>query len=626
MKKFFREKFTSKEQLLREDVERVARIFGYGNVSIDVAPGRGWATRRDGDKITLQIDPEMLAHPPEKDATGTDLPDSVELPRDYTTYACAHEIGHVEDIIDRIERGYESDDIYETSQNPAEHFFHNIIDDSVINQRLKKVPMFRGITNELYENVLFPDDNLSKGPKHVQFMQGWLLDSVTPEREVHVDSDVREALDKLREVALEGSSKSVDLREELARRTTDIARRRELAEKHIYPIYKGFMEEDNQSQDDPDDNQQHSEQNGGAEENYEGYHNAMPCGGHDNHQDHTHNEQDEGSSDNAHESGSVNEALNDLAQAIIDINEEKEQVQAKIGEAAVKNADDESFGIGTLAEELQISDEDAQAYRNVLNTYRAMIQNVGQIFQALTVPSSEYTRPIASKNILDRGHRLAQSRLFDVAIAQHASREPIVWNPVESTKRREGLNFNGVDIHLLVDVSGSMQGRNATVASECSVVLMEGLEAAKRDIIRNNPTANKPDVRLGVILFGSDSKEVVTLSVHPNPVEKGRAFTTIRSADSGSTLVSVALNRVVKARRKFPKRTQVVFLITDGGFGDVYDADDIARSIKDNAYIFQYILGGQGTPITKHVRNIETIHELPKILHKDLLRVSREIH
>jgi von Willebrand factor type A domain len=604
--------------------QRVARVFGYDGLTIEVREGEGWKTIRGEDNITLVVDPSMLQPQVIKDATGNELPAGTQAPEQYSVYGIAHELGHVDDFLQP-----ESEFEKLKAMLPSEHFFWNVLDDGVINARLRNIPLLNRLTDEIYQDMLFPLDDYTKVPKHVQLMYGWLMRNVTPQREVSFSDEVNQALDSLEDVEINGQQ--YDLYRSLTHSTTTYAQRKEIAEAHILPIYQAFLEADEDDrqeqtdqQDDQHDSGEASQNGGGGSQNgeandyqaiYQAYTEASHCG----------DEHDGEGGDDTEAQGESSDAHDAIKEAAGALQEQQAQQQA-VEEGKPQDGSQTIEGAGTMAAELQLSVEDAGAYRKVIEQYRPQIHEVAKILQQLTVPSTEHTSPRYRRHPDTVGSKLSPKDLFQVAVAHHSNADPAIWKPIEAIVKREGLSFNGLDVHLLVDASGSMQGKKAESAAACSVMLMEGLNLARRMVERYSPQAPKPDVRLQVALFGSLSAEVVIPLRHETqPSDKGVAFTTIRAARARATYVADALQQTVAIANANPKRIQMVHVITDGDFSDRGSALSAIEKVGKNYFLAQYILLSPGAqPITRQVSHLSNPSELPAALNMQLKALVRK--
>lgn len=628
--------------------QRVARIFGYEGLDIEVRPGQGWGTMRNEHGITLIADPTMLTPPTLEDATGAALPGDVEPPEQYGVYGTAHELGHVDDFM------HPKNDAKEVkNMRPSEHFFWNIVDDSVINKRLRNIPLLNTLTDEVYRDMLFPVDDFTDKPKHVQLMYGWLLRNVTPQRDITLNGEVVDALDSLSSVTV--GRRHYDLYRTLAHPNTDFEKRREIARTHILPIYEAFLEEDRQEWQQNQQNQQgqqsgqgsssgeSDESNGSGsgqggtsesgdqsgsgggysgtedwEEVYDAYAEASHCG---------HHEEEGGDDANDNSQGQdPHAAIEEAAGALREIAEE----EAEAAEQAASNGSGNQggqggTGAGSIAAELQLSPDDAFAYQSAATKYRDQIHGVARVFEQLAVPSVEYNSPRYRKRADTSGLKLSPRDLFQVVVAQHSNIDPAVWKPVESITRKEGYTFSGLDIHLVVDGSGSMGGAKAEAAAACGVMLMEGLESARRRVQRHNPRAPKPDVRLQTIVFGASAQVVAPLQHEIAPQAKGITFMTVRAAASGSTIVTGALQMTIDSARANPERTQLVYLVTDGVFDDNARAANAVKNAGSNYFLYEYILMSPGTrPITPQSSYLSDPNEMPSLMNRHLRQLSNK--
>ena len=278
-----------------------------------------------------------------------------------------------------------------------------------------------------------------------------------------------------------------------------------------------------------------------------------------------------------------------------------------------------------LAGELRLSPANASRYQSAIENYRPQIHHVSSIFQKLAVPTVEYTSPRYRHRAASDGAHLSPRDLFRVAVAQYSEQDPAIWKTVETIAKKEGLSFDGLDVHLVIDASHSMSGEKAEGAASCFVMLAEGLEAACRAVKRYDQGAPQPDVRLQTILFGDSAKIVVPLDKSIDGPKKGQAFSTILAAGGSSTYVGDALKITKRNASENPERTQLVYIITDGQFSDDSTAHQVLKGRPDNYHVAQYILNSPHTsPVTSASAHISNANELPLHLERQLERLVRE--
>ncbi len=608
------ERSNEADRQIVETANRVARIFGYGNLRIELNKGGGWATERKEQSVVMHVDPDMLRPKELKDATGADTDSVVSDPEAYSLYGICHELGHVEDYMQPTNTRERLKEM-----TPADAFFWNVLDDAVINRRLRGIPLLNSITSEVYRDNLFPDDDLSTLPKHIQFMYGLLLRNVTPDRAVTLDPAVEEALKSI-DPPQKGwtTRRRRTLMDRLSLPRTGFVERRDAATQHILPVYRSLLDEDKadrqQEPGEPGGSQGDPQQGAGgmAEDIYEAYEAAA-------HGDHEH----------AHgaEDGAGSGAGDEVADAIQQAGEAMAEVlaeQAAAQPGGKEQGQSASEMAGRIAAELSLDRSDATLYLDALDKYKNEIIAVSRIFQSLALPELEFTSPRYRRHPATRGGRLSPRDLFRAVMATE-DEEPVIWRPIETISKKEGFVFSGLDVHLLVDVSGSMRGAKAEAAAACYVVLAEGLELARRTALKQNPMAGSPDVRLQTIAFGASAKVVSPLSFTVDPTSKGTAFSTILRAASGSTMVAGALEETIKSATKDPARTQLVYVLSDGSFSDTQRAQEALASAKRFASynVCQYILLSPGTPpVVPTYSHVSDVAQLPTYLKAQVRRVT----
>lgn len=182
-----------------------------------------------------------------------------------------------------------------------------------------------------------------------------------------------------------------------------------------------------------------------------------------------------------------------------------------------------------------------------------------------------------------------------------------IWQTNARCATRQTREFGGLDIHLLVDVSGSMIGTSADNATATAVCLLEGLALAKANIIRNNGY-RLPDVRTHIIAFGSSAVELSLLAHQATPANLGRMYKALKHPSAVSTLISDALKLVQQTP---PERDGITIIISDGFFNDDKQAKQIIMQLPDNHYIGQFLIDQDGDSITDNYQIVNDSDTLP---------------
>ncbi|MFO0970727.1 MAG: vWA domain-containing protein [Candidatus Saccharimonadales bacterium] len=100
-----------------------------------------------------------------------------------------------------------------------------------------------------------------------------------------------------------------------------------------------------------------------------------------------------------------------------------------------------------------------------------------------------------------------------VALQLETDQPQAVWQPVVRSAARQDVAFGGLDVHLVVDVSGSMaSGGKAQCAADTALCLTEGLQLARYKVAQDSTQYQQPDVRVQITAFGSGAEVLSPLS------------------------------------------------------------------------------------------------------------------
>lgn len=606
------EKQTNPETLnYDETIQAMAAFFGISNLSITLAPGKGWSCRQTDRGIEILVDPLQLLR--EKAPTNEAAPTTAIRPEEIL-HTAAHEIGHARDILDGSPM---------TPSSQEDHFFWNTIHDSVIDTRLRHIPLLNGTTTELYNQVLFPENNISTAPSHVQFMYGVLLSSVVSELSYTYSPQVQRALDSLTHYQLT-DEQSVSILDTLTDLHTDIPSRIAIAKQFIMPLYKKMLSEDKKKNEN-----KKTDTNDNSQDFSEYYDSATKCSQPSQKpQTDTPEDSDSKSDDknNSNSESTDNGDTQDIAGQIAKQMKEAAQ-QNKSTDKIPDSQPNDASGVekthqetkanlaGIIKKEMELASGSADAYADTLLTYRSVISQTADIFLQL----SSYADITATHRYLPRadqhGRRLHPTRLATAAIQASTRHPESIWQPTAAHSEQQSLRFGGLDIHLLVDVSSSMEsGSKADNASACAVILLEALELAMKRAESNENEYTTPDVRSQIIAFGSSSVVLSPLSIGTTSLEKGKTFHNLRYPQSSSTYINKSLLSVQQSATESPSRDHIAIIITDGCFSDFDEANITSQRKIDNLALAQLNIDCGSTPITNNSVDIQSPNDLPYYL------------
>jgi hypothetical protein len=324
--------------------------------------------------------------------------------------------------------------------------------------------------------------------------------------------------------------------------------------------------------------------------------------------------------------------------------EEKNSLQPQNGEPETEEVPvKESIGLDNddplgpialfCAESMNLDKGDARKYALSLDQWRPTIRRIAEIFLRLASPAEALLSPRYDHSAMPEGFRLHPLRVNQAAI-QQITRTPLaIWQPIKRSGRRQDLSFGGLDVYLLTDISASMEGEKAHSAADTALCLIEGLQMAaymaqSKTKLKNPGTPTERtkvsegsplDVRIELTAFGEGFDVICPLSYEPTGEQKGKAFFSLRNADSKGTYISDALNSIRRSAQYEGRRTKLIFIISDGKFHDPEAAAPAAQALLPIAKIKQIFIGETGTELSDSSETILSPLELPEKLY-ELLR------
>lgn len=647
------------EQAFKQGVHELGELFGLKGFDVIIQPGAGWQCIKSPRGITMVVDPVQLAEryqPEQAEGMPEQAGQGGETDSRYTLYAAAHELGHGND--------YADPEWVDVKRGPSEDFFWNVVDDTVINTRLRRVPMLDSVTDDIYGKVLFPTDDLTEAPKHVQLMYGMLLGTVTNNPLPKVDPQVKEKLDEL--TSHEANGQVFDIFQTLADPRTTLRERRAIANHFVMPAYKELLEQDQQEQeqqqaedgeqgDQGDQGNQNGEQ--GFQDQYQQYEDAMHGEGEPHEHDPGEQQQQSGQSGEGNDredgdageqdagdgDGEDDEHDHSHARQIAEIlkaqaKEEAEQKSkqdsndaspgdthssAVKGETDTNEADhQEALGnlAGAVAGEMNLNPGDAKKYVESLDEWSDTIRDTAAVFLKLAAPTTATMSPRYDSQAMTEGIRLHPRNLAKAALQLETDGGQAIWQQIERRANQQRVAFGGLDIHLLVDVSVSMsENGKAARAAACSQILLEGVQLARHQVMQAGSQLEQPDVRTQVVAFGAGTEVLAPLTLQPTGPQKGAVFSNLLRPNSGNTLVSGALSHVQEAAAKYPERESIAVIISDGIFGDFEAAKKLVESLPEQAYVAHLVIGRDVEEfISPHNEVITNPASLPASLYKTL--------
>lgn len=602
---------------LQEEVRLAGFLVGLDGLEVVISPGAGWSCAVTKHGMTITADPYQLAErraisgPDASPVAAEELKDTPINPKtEHIIHTIFHELGHATDYMDPAWT--------KMSNNKADAFFYNIIDDSAVDSRNRKIPLVNDANESIYKNVLFPEDDLTGVPRHIQLMYAVLLKTVTPDRQLIINGDVTTVIEKLQNI--KKNSQSHNLFTILADPRTTLKQRNFVAKNLIKPYYDTLLDQDKKDAQDANGDS--------GEEQFEIAYSAYDLAAHgQSHDDQTASTgQDDAPKISKDLASQLIEALKELQDSQKESTETNNQSQIK---KEGENEDSSTqLQLSALAQEIagemNLNQANAMMYANSVIKWQDTIRAISNVFLKLAGPTNTIRSPRYRHGPSIDGLRLHPSTLAVAALQLEMNTEQSIWQKVERKACRQDVAFGGIDIHLLVDVSGSMRsGEKAQCAADTALCLIEGLQLAKHKVSNINGQFHQPDVRTQIVAFGSETATLSAISPQSTNEQKSKTYVNLLDPNSGSTLVAGALEQVRDIASLTPNRESLVIIISDGDFHDHYKAAQLIASMPDNCSVSQLVIGNDVKQyITNEHKNISN----PSILPGELLKIlSRHI-
>lgn len=569
---------------------------------------------------------------------------------DQIIWACFHELSHFSDLKSDPDGMLKNFDYIKSKgkEKRAYHTFYNVFDDIFVNRQVaSRAPAYSPDTvggqevRRLYQEKLFEETDYSQIPRHLQFLYSILRPVMAPEEEVRVSDEVKEALEKpikilgrnftlpkFLDTFIKPTASMVKKEENLP------SRRYELLKKYLEPIFAQLLKED---QEDPHF-QKPPKGEGEEGEGEEGE--GTPF-------DEYYDEFDKNNPDQVKP-----DDLKDWIKGEKKKEDEKAARQKKEEEEAKKSP-------GQKAKEAQAGADKDFAKRHdipetVMSVFRKIearvhpyLNELTNLWRSIVYGKSEETR-VALAGFYRAG--------IDIDIPQvvrewakietgKLEEARIYVKPVEKITMRERPEL--IRVHLVCDLSGSMDEAKREVLKESAVLLLRSLEEFQTYLnMTRSLTKSKLNVDTEMWGFGNSDKAerlkhfAEKKAGQPAEAERAEMIKSIGrlEEDFGSTYDDQALASIANEIETRPgwseavkkeKVMEIIIEITDGGSSDK-DASKaalrsleeagggkvIARAIQigivdeesEDRKIFEYVWGERGQAIGDQIKN------LPKVI------------
>lgn len=548
-----------------------------------------------------------------------------------TSFATLHEIEHFLEKKEMLgeEGGEKTFERYVKRVKESEAYSHmdncvaDVRENSAVVQKTTK--SFEEIEVDLYKKDLFPEADFTGRPKHIQFSEALLRESRVPDEKCTVAPEVREKLDALKNMKTESGANFLDV---LTNPAVPMSLRLALQNERIWPIVKELLEEDIKEK------KEGKKGKGGKSKSKEGKSGSKKIN----------KKSGEKNSEKDGKKESPNEIFKDdyaAAKKRVPHAVPKEQIEKAFKDwQKVKRENSLEKADKEYAENLGVKKEDLQRYRNIVKNLERIknpetgVSVVEELRELIAKIIAKRMKPaLAPQYPVEEGEELVDPAEL-VSQFQVGNLEPKVWETYE-IKEKKGKKFGEVEITLVCDRSGSMDGAKLIEQQKAAVLMMEALKEFADLCDEEKINLARPlEVRSEIYSFqatSEDSHPLKKMSKELGEKERIEISAVLSSVPGQSTTDFIPLENIAAQLDENTKRKiaegevkKIVIVFTDGVSDNPQRVKNVLERLKKENII------AVGVGITEEsktaletyapgARLAETAEKLPLVL-AELLR------
>lgn len=340
------------------------------------------------------------------------------------------------------------------------------------------------------------------------------------------------------------------------------------------------------------------------------------------------NEQSYGASkDAANDENALRQEANEtefIQASLATVNEGNiDQLIADNNEAPVEAGKTPSLSLPSMSAEakaMAFLDDGRASYERTAERYHDTIERIAEVLVRIATPQEQLGVFRYRARLARSGTRMHPSTLVHAHLQLESGCENAIWQKRQRRSRPQNRQFHGMDIYVLLDVSISMTGKNASSAGALAVCLVEGIDRALQLAARDQQQG-AVDIRTQLLAFGEGWAELTPLEFTHDHERKRFAFNLANNPTSEQTLITAALKQVQARAAAEPSRNIVCLVVGDGLFADGLQARKCAMGLPPNVYLAHINIGAfNGLPLTGNFETIQDPALLPEKLHLVLAR------
>ena len=625
------------EQFLDKEAEILAAYGLRGDITLERSD-KGWAF--DFENKRLMYDPNFFIE------RGYSLKE--------TLFATTHELmAHYGELMRDPEFVLREARRYSQSK-PHLHILYNIFEDVLGNRRIvSELPFLDETRTTLYREKMFPQTDYTDQSSHVQFVYGFIRESMVSGEPVKLNPEARQALEELRAF---GKDKT-DVLDLVTTPTIDPRDRFRIMRSVIEPIYEKLYRSDLEKEK---QKRGKGESQGGEPKEQEG----PPQGQREGEKkdkkrrwpwQKKEEEKKGGGEPKKEQKGGGRTAERKATEEAIKKFKKEYEAYEKTHPEPLSPKDEEKIkdvlkeiaaqkgGLPSLdrsileqwAKEHGVNAEDVIAYRNEFREIEPLVQELREVFKKI-VSKRLRERMRLSPQLQKEGEELEEGTLAEVYAESKAGGEPRAFREIERRKREE-VGYGVLDMTLVNDLSGSMveEGGGAKLEMDrrSKTLFLESLADFQKEIQEaeyENGMSLGLEVRTETRAFG-DFGDAELKALSPALTEKDRIgiWKKLHHA-GGGTPDYLSLEAVLKEispeyekELKAKTRRRVIVVLSDGASQDQERYMKTFKELEQRGVIMVDL--GMLTSARLGAEVIDDIKKLPQAVQKVILKYIQDL-
>ena len=617
------------EQFLDKEAEILAAYGLRGDITLERSD-KGWAF--DLENRRLMYDPNFFIE------RGYNLKE--------TLFATTHELmAHYGELMRDPEFVLREAKRYSQAK-PRLHILYNIFEDVLGNRRIvSELPFLEETRTALYREKMFPQTDYTDQSSHVQFVYGFIRESMVSGEPVKLGPEARQALEELRAF---GKDKT-DVLDLVTTPTIDPRDRFHIMRRVVEPIYERLYRsdlekekekqkqgkgEEPKEQEGPPQSQREGEGTGGEKKEGEKKGGGEPK-----------KEQKDGG--RTAERKAIEEAAKKFKKEYEAYEKthpeplspkDEEKIKDVLKEIAGKEGGLPSLDRSILeqwAKEHGVNAEDVIAYRNEFREIEPLVQELREVFKKI-VSKRLRERMRLSPQLQKEGEELEEETLAEVYAESKAGGKPRAFREIERRKREE-VGYGVLDMTLVNDMSGSMKGEKLAMDRKSKQLFMESLADFQKEIEEaeyENGMSLGFEVRTEARVFGDfgdaelkklsrvlseRDRIIVWKRIHSENIPDEAGTPDYLSLEAVLTEISPEYEKELKAKT----RRRVIVVLSDGASQDQERYMKTFKELVERGVIMVDL--GMLTSARPGAEVIDDIKKLPQAVQKVILKYIQDL-